>query len=199
MPSIRTTGRRPGAWRGPRGDWAGVAPPWLGQRVAQQRGNLDMIGRLEEARLARSQWNDRSSDYEGSDRAYVLAFRDHGLDVATLEPAEVVVRIRGLGIARHLVSALDHWGCTRHHRPQLPGQSGAPLQDLAQQADDDSWRQEIREASVRKDWLALERLAQAPEALDQMPISLYLLAVSLEKLWPAARLWSSCCGAGALP
>ena len=109
---------------------AGGGPGWLRVRVQQQRRNLEMVARLEEARLIRSvkAGNHTLWDDEGSDRAYARAFADYGLDVSSLQPDEVVRLVRRSPLKNHLVSALDHWGFVRFH---LPGRSGALLRVLA--------------------------------------------------------------------
>ena len=157
---------------------AGGGPGWLRVRVQQQRRNLEMVARLEEARLIRSvkAGNHTLWDDEGSDRAYARAFADYGLDVSSLQPDEVVRLVRRSPLKNHLVSALDHWGFVRFH---LPGRSGALLRVLAQQADDDPWRQRVRQARFAGDRPALERLAALPETLNQPPANLCLLALAL--------------------
>jgi hypothetical protein len=42
------------------------------------------------------------------------------------------------------------------------------LADVLRQADPDPWRQRVRDALGRKDWLALENIAKSPD-LDRQP------------------------------
>jgi tetratricopeptide (TPR) repeat protein len=75
------------------------------------------------------------------------------------------------------VAALDDWAFVKE---KLRAGSGEPLQTLAKQADDDPWRQRLRDPQVRKDRAALERLAEEEGVLSQPPGNLVLLSRALD-------------------
>jgi hypothetical protein len=52
---------------------------------------------------------------------------------------------------------------------------------VARLADDDPWRQQLRDPAVRQNRQALERLAQEKGILSQSPASLVLLSFFLDK------------------
>jgi tetratricopeptide (TPR) repeat protein len=155
--------------------WGG--PVSLRQRVDVLRRDVYLVYRLEEARLLASAATDMAFDYVGADRAYSEAFAGHGLDVTELAPQEVAERIRSLAIRTHIVAALDNWASVRE---KLRARSGEPLWELARLADDDEWRQQLRDPQVRRDREALERLAEKEGALDQPPVNLVLLGRALD-------------------
>jgi len=155
---------------------AGTRHASLDAQVQEQQRNLDMVAKLEEARMASTIWSIEGWNRAGSDRTFAEAFAGYGLDVQTLEPQEAVRRIRGSGIRKQLIRALDYWS---FQRSGLRGQSGDALRALAQQADDDPWRHEFRKVRSANDLSALVRLAEAPEALEQPLVNMQLLAHSL--------------------
>ena len=74
-----------------------------------------------------------------------------------------------------LIAALDDWAIILM---QLRAGSEEPLRVVARLADDDPWRQQLRDPEVRKDQAALERLARAEGVLSQPPGNLTLLSRS---------------------
>src|SRR5262249_27664215 len=122
----------------------------------------------------------------GADRAYGAAFAEHGLDVTALGPEEVAGRVRGSVIRYRLVVALDDWA---YVKDQLRAGAGEPLRAVARLADDDPWREQLRDPRVRRDRAALERLAGEEGVLAQPPANLVLLSRALleAKGWAAAE------------
>ena len=77
----------------------------------------------------------KADDPDGtiSDRDYSAAFRDAGIDVAALPPAEAGTRIkaRPAPVAAALVAALDDWAAVRRYRRHdRPGACGCPRRRL---------------------------------------------------------------------
>jgi tetratricopeptide (TPR) repeat protein len=168
---------------------AGAVGPELQGRVRQLRRDLDMLQRLEEARLQATAPGKEGWDWTGADRLYAEAFQEYGLDVIFPDPAKTAEQVRTSAIHTHLVAALDDWGLVRN---RLHKGSGASLAAVAERADDDSWRQGLRRAVARGDRIALERLAKEPAALRQPPASVVLLSwylgpVEQEELLRAAQ------------
>src|SRR5262249_48877585 len=76
----------------------------------------------------------------------------------------------------HLVAALDDWS---HARDELLPKSGWATRRVANLADADLWRQQLRGAIERGDKAALERLAKEARKLGQPPRSVLLLCFHL--------------------
>ncbi len=155
----------------------------LRERVERRKRDVDLLTRLEEARLqAAAGSKETGFDNAGADRLYAGAFEWYGLDVTALDPPGAAERVRASAIRTRVIAGLDHWAFVRD---QLIRGSGAPLRAVADQADDDPWRRRLREAVVRGDRAALEGLAEEEGALSQPPTSLVLLA---DALWNAGNL-----------
>jgi serine/threonine protein kinase/Flp pilus assembly protein TadD len=151
------------------------APRYLHERVEERRKNVTMIAMLDEARYQ----NFRDGvlfDREVADRAYAAAFEQYGLNLEKLEPEEAAQRIRKSTIRSQLVAALDHWASVR--RAHRPG-SEERLQVVARLADDDPWRQQLRDPKVLNDPVALSHLAAEKGILAQAPSNLALLYEAL--------------------
>jgi tetratricopeptide (TPR) repeat protein len=139
--------------------------------------DLDMVARLARVRLEPTVL-DRLDRFREIDRGYARAFADYGLDVAALDARTVADRIRGSATRIHLLEALDDWA---YVRGALPGEDGESLRAVAQLADDNPWRQRLRDPRLRHDRKSLERLAQEEQAFDQPPAMLRWLGVLLRQ------------------
>jgi len=158
------------------------------QRVEQLRRDQQMLTQLEDARLqAAAPGKETGFDLAGADQLYAEAFARYGVDVNTLDPQEAAELLRASAIRSHLVVALDHWAIDRELWLQT---SGAPLRAVADRADDDPWRRQVRAAAGRRDWAALESLAKEEEEAHSLPTgNLVLLAHALSRAasWEAAQ------------
>jgi tetratricopeptide (TPR) repeat protein len=153
----------------------------LEQRVGERLANLLLVRRLEEIRLRRSQNLDYQSDNEAADHAYAEAFREQGIDVEQLSPAQAAEAIRArAGITVALAVALDDWAHVRRCRENMAG--SAALTEAALAADPDPFRRRLREAVMRREWKTLEQLAASEGLLRQPPTSLVLLGLHVQKL-----------------
>jgi len=159
---------------------AGEATAELEQQVQEHMIDLQMVQRLEDIRLKRSQLMEdrRGYEHEWADLAYRAAFREYGIDVEAL-PAEVTaMRIRshsGVGIA--LTAAIDDWSDCLALRGD--SRSAAILADAAQEADPDPWRRQVRMAWRREEWTTLEALAASEEVVRLPSQTLVLIAKGL--------------------
>jgi serine/threonine-protein kinase len=150
----------------------------LRQRVEQARRDVDMLMSLEEAQVQHSlPGEEQDYDCAGSARMYAQAFERYGLEVGTLRAEEAAMQVRASAIREHLLDALRDWARCRE-MTQDPGGAG-PLRAVARLADDDPWRQRLREAAGRKDRAALEALAEQPDVAGKSSASLRWLAGSL--------------------
>jgi serine/threonine-protein kinase len=97
---------------------------------------------------------------------FAAAFRDYGIDVDRLPPAEAGAMIASRPTAVELVAAIDEW---TFNRRSLNEEAGANrLMMVARAADPDPWRTQTREALARRDLPALLQRASTID-LDKVP------------------------------
>jgi serine/threonine protein kinase/Flp pilus assembly protein TadD len=113
-----------------------------------------------------------------ADRAFATAFAEHGLDVSAVPAQEIADRIRASAVRAHLVTALDFWVYVKE---SLPKGDAARLLEIARLADDDPWRQELRDPRLAKDRARLERLSKDEKTLVQPPPNLLFLSLLLDR------------------
>ena len=164
---------------------AGGGSDELRERVHQLRKDLDMVLRLDDIRLLSSEWKDDKFDFESADQAYAQAFADYGIDVARLPANEAAARIRGRpGVAIALAAALDDWAFSRSRKDKA---GSLALTAVAQSADSDPWRRQVRETHKQNDDKALAALIASPELLRQPPTTLEFLARTIGALGNVER------------
>jgi tetratricopeptide (TPR) repeat protein len=153
------------------------------QRVEESRRDVQMLKKLEQARLQEAASGQGTSfDHAGANRLYTEAFEEYGLDVTTLDPGEAVKRIRASAICDRLIAALDYWAFVRNELRRGDGDSVRAVADLA---NDDPWRRQVFEAAKRGDLLWLEVLAQNVQeegTLNKPAATLTLFAMTLRNL-----------------
>ncbi len=95
-----------------------------------------------------------ADDPDGSvtDAAYAEAFREAGIDLASLPPAEAGARIkaRPAVVATALAAALDDWAAIRRSK-RKDAAKAAQLSQAARVADPDPWRNDLRTALDQSD------------------------------------------------
>jgi serine/threonine-protein kinase len=134
----------------------------------------------------RSTRSARVDDPGGSatDAAYADAFREAGLDLDALDPAEVGARIRTRPgrVALALATALDDWAAVRRIRRKDAAEARR-LSEAARAADPDPWRGDLRAALDRPDkaerLAALKALAGSAPYDELGPVTLVLLGKAL--------------------
>ncbi|HJZ92246.1 MAG TPA: protein kinase [Gemmataceae bacterium] len=165
------------------------------QRLRAIAADLELVTALEEIRL-RPTTSDWPRGYaKVIDRDYAAAFRDYGIDVETLDPAEAARRIRDAAIREDLINALDAWSWVRHRyvhalvsspeemsafKSKEHPRGEARLTVVVTLADPDDWRTQLRDSAALGDRSALEKLANRPEAGVQGPSTLLLLVRALK-------------------
>ena len=98
-------------------------------------------------------------DREEANRDYTTAFREAGIDVDQLPPAEAGARIAARPGARELTAALGQWIFERQNLSP-PDQAGARrLLAVANAADPDPWRCRLREVVINGDGDMLRQFA----------------------------------------
>jgi serine/threonine protein kinase/tetratricopeptide (TPR) repeat protein len=139
-------------------------------RLRQEEADRRMVARVEAIRL-RSDKKEVFSQVAGSRRPeFEATFKEYGLPIFDLDVDEAARRIAASPIGDSLVAALndavDHLG----------DPIGDRLLSIAQRAVKDPWRKQYFAARRGFDWKARQQLTQQPEALEQPPATLYLLA-----------------------
>jgi tetratricopeptide (TPR) repeat protein len=142
----------------------GVGTEELAARVRQVRAEVDAGVRdsrfLIEVDGIRLERNDSS----GAALTYAAAFRDYGLPVLDLEPAEAARRISNSAIREHLLAVVWDWSSVTKDLAALER-----LSRVIELSDSTPWRQQVIAALKHHDQAGLARLAQQSEALDQPP------------------------------
>jgi tetratricopeptide (TPR) repeat protein len=133
-------------------------------------------------------WTNKQERGPGSsDVAYARAFRDTGLDVNTLPPAEVAaaVKARPAAVAAAVTAVLDDWALVRRQGEPAVADFRRLL-EAARAADPDSFRDKVRaailEIDVKDPEAALRTLAADSKARELPPPSAVLLASTLRSL-----------------
>jgi tetratricopeptide (TPR) repeat protein len=85
-------------------------------------------------------------DYVRADREHAAAFREYGIDVDRLSPADAGARIAAAPIAVEMVDALDQWAFIRRVLAPRGAAGARHLSDVAKAADPDPWRCRLRDA-----------------------------------------------------
>lgn len=149
------------------------------KRLAQAEADMEMADGLEKARLAIAVMSGGNADFGPTRRALAKLFSGYGLDVDG-SAEEAIARVRGSVIREELVLALDWWGLASI----LSGRKSESrrLFELAQAADDNLARAEVRAAVVRGDGRDLTILASRPSAKMHQVSTLFLLGVATEAL-----------------
>jgi serine/threonine protein kinase/Tfp pilus assembly protein PilF len=116
------------------------------------------------------------------DAHFAGEFRDIGIDLDALEPAEAAAQLGRTNIGPALVQALDQWAALRMRARGGDDPFWKKLVEIARQADSDDWRNRFREALLLQDRQALEKLADAVPIRAVPPATVYLLAPALKGL-----------------
>jgi tetratricopeptide (TPR) repeat protein len=146
--------------------------------------DLEMAERLQEARLQGTAMRDQQEfDIEGIDGAFAAAFAEYGLDVDRLDAQAAAEQIRGRPIHQQLVAALDHWA---YVRKVLKREGWRQRLDLARAADQDTWRNRLRDALEENNLRVLEDPAAAEAARD-WPVSTITLLGRLALRAPSGK------------
>jgi tetratricopeptide (TPR) repeat protein len=139
-----------------RADLRGQLADLLAELEADAR-DPEVVRRLDDIRVLQD-LPERKNSAE-VDEAFEAAFRDSGIDVASLEPDEAARRLNRRAVRAALVTAVDYWGQQCLADPRLDAR-GRHLLAVAAAADPDPWRNRLRAALAKKDADALGGLAR---------------------------------------
>jgi serine/threonine protein kinase/lipopolysaccharide biosynthesis regulator YciM len=160
----------------------------LRERVGELRRDVEMVLHLEDIWFPREL---QKKDGAGTDAAYTKAFQDYGIDPLSLAPAEAAERVRDRTIWLELTIALDHWAKVRTDLSRGLGKANDPtgkrLLAVAQAADPDPWRNQVREALEERQAARLRQLAASPEIANQPLQTLSLLGGALDAMGAAEQ------------
>jgi serine/threonine protein kinase/Flp pilus assembly protein TadD len=151
----------------------------LQDQVERRRRELDLVARLEDAHLRAPPFSlpGHQEDKHEADRLYGAVFAELGLKVGPADVEESARIIQHSAIRTQLVTALDYWAFVKDG---LPGGNGETLRTIAGLVDNNSWRKELRDPQVAKDYQALQGLAEKEDVLTQPPATLLLLCYRLD-------------------
>jgi serine/threonine protein kinase/Flp pilus assembly protein TadD len=165
----------------------------LQDQVHKRLREMALVLALEEAQLRAAELSldpfalDFKRDYAGADQAYKRAFVDNGLDVDGAPAEELARQVRASSVGTQLISALEYWAVVKD---RLPGGNGEPLRAIACSADDDPWRQRLRQTRLSKGLQGFAGLAEDEGVLAQPPVNLLLLCSYLDSIPGTPRPWS---------
>lgn len=151
--------------------------------VAEQESRVhDMLERLERANSQAGVPEDRellrSSRIEDVEQEFASAFREFGIDVASLEPAGAALQIRESGISEGILAALDRWAAARLSS-RSPSGDGRELLRIAQLADSSEPRTILRKWVIEHDRDAIREFVRSNAYLEPATATLLLLAAAL--------------------
>jgi serine/threonine-protein kinase len=154
----------------------GAGPDDLRQRLEQARTDLDLVDRLDGARLRAAAWVGDRFDWASAERDFADAFRRAGLGEEGEDGDQVAARVRASGVHDRVVAALDAWAAVTENPARQ-----AWLLGVARRADPDAWRDRFRDPAVRRDRAALGQLAREADAAALSPQFLLALAEALRQ------------------
>jgi serine/threonine protein kinase/Flp pilus assembly protein TadD len=116
---------------------------------------------------------------QANDRAYAQTFREYGIDPATADVADVAEQIRSRAIRLDLARALDSWSAQRRLASTNEMPSWRQLLEIAETADPDEKRNQLRTALRNDDRKALKELAALADVHQWPPETLLLVGRAL--------------------
>jgi serine/threonine-protein kinase len=144
--------------------------------LTEETRDRRMLAQLEAARLLQTEVRDSAFDYGRAVPAYAKAFADYGIDVAALAPQVAAARIAARNIRDELVAALDDWARLAGKTSPVNRQR---LLAIARAADQDPWRNRLRDALEQRSRPELVKLAQSAEVAKLSATTLVLLGSAL--------------------
>jgi serine/threonine-protein kinase len=144
------------------------------QRFAREERQREFLARLESIRdSARHEITHPESSYpDYANQAYAEAFADYGLDLEAMDLDEACAAVAEEEIAIELASVLDEWARVRRMPGFRPNSGPLPgwqrLIHIAQAADPDEPRNQVRDAVLAGDVERLLELARSP-GLEELP------------------------------
>ncbi len=155
----------------------------LAARLQGDKKDRDMVATVERIRLEQSQPNVKENRFSNREAVpkYREAFGAYGLVAGKTPPKDVAAVLGGThpAIQTALVAAIDDWLMMGLVSDQATDQERQWLSAVLAAADPNVWPNRVRAATLKGDRQALEALAQRPEATQQPPATLVILANAL--------------------
>jgi len=155
----------------------------LRQQIKILIGDLEMARKLQEARLRITAVKDGKFDIEAGAMVYANAFREYGLDVDGPDPHVVAEQLRARPIHRQLVAALDDWASILK---ALKAEGWRQRLAVARAADEDPWRNRLRDGLEGNDPKTVEELAAAGVD-EEWPVQTLELLARRARATPSAQ------------
>ncbi|HVS39508.1 MAG TPA: tetratricopeptide repeat protein [Gemmataceae bacterium] len=159
---------------------SGASDHWK-QRVDELRAELDMVGRIEEARRLAADYNPAARSFPLGEALtrYAEAFGGYGIRVGA-DPAAVEARLtqQPAPVRDALVAGLEDWWLVARDSDAAAHKW---LGTVLQSVDADPWRVQVRAAVDQRDRRKLEALAAKADAAGQPAATVTALARALLK------------------
>src|SRR5262249_14830504 len=150
----------------------------LRDRLEARQRDVETAKRLDKAWLRAASFADGKRDFQGADRLYTEAFAELGLEFSGSNSSQQADALRASPISQRLILSLDRWALCKQ---QIEKNGGTELLALADQADDDDWRRQLRAALRPLNDKVLTQLAQEETSLQRAPADLALLGIGLNQ------------------
>ncbi|HEV3237957.1 MAG TPA: tetratricopeptide repeat protein, partial [Gemmataceae bacterium] len=147
----------------------GHADAELGRRTEARVHDLDLLARLEKARLEGAAVKGKHFDTAQGDSRYSAIFQEYHLDIDGWSALETGKHIGESTVALELASLLDEWAMLRLRLDPKDASRAKHLLEVARVADPDGWRTQLRDALASKDREALLKLASSDKAEQLLP------------------------------
>jgi tetratricopeptide (TPR) repeat protein len=159
-------------------------PQDLRGQLRQARSDLDLVERLDAARIQGAMIVEGKLDPASAEPLYESAFADTGLGRHGDDCEEVAARVRASSVCAEIVAALDDWASITQYRSRREW-----LLTVAQKADSAPARNRFRQPDLWQDRDKLKQLAQEPDVAALSPqLATALARVSLESKIEATAL-----------
>jgi serine/threonine-protein kinase len=164
-----------------RGHLAGGGPADLRARVEQAGRDAEVVAELERVRLRQTELKDWAFDIHSADEGYTRVLREYGVEVDTDEPEKAAARVRSSAVREQLLAALDQWWTIRLGKDDREGADR--VRAVADQADEDGWRAQMREAVANRDLAQLRGLVRQ---VGGRPPTVQVVLARVLRAWDAA-------------
>ena len=152
----------------------------LRARVKARVDDLELLAKLEEARLEGTAAKGAHFDYARQDRRYGELFRQGNFEVLVLPVAQAAERLRVTSVAAELAAVLDEWAGAAPKAFSRPTMRAGSTCSRLRKRPTRIPGARMRGAVERGDRAALVDLASSAKSLDLLPASLKALGSALE-------------------
>jgi tetratricopeptide (TPR) repeat protein len=141
----------------------------LRRRTEARVFDLDLLARLEEARLESAAVKENRFDNSSAVRRYGVIFQEFHVNIEGWSALEAGKHIADLTVALELAALLDDWAMLRLYLNPKDGAGSRHLLHIARAADPDKGRTQVRDALAKEDQAALVKLVSEDKAVELLP------------------------------